>query len=116
MAWAHVAVYLLIVLTVGLGMSYGGYYLSPKRPRPAKLEPYECGVPPLASSRERFSVRFYLIAIMFILFDIETVFLIPWAVVYKSLGVPGLVEMFVFLAVIGFGLFYIWKRGALEWD
>ena len=117
MVWAHVAIYLLIVLCMGFGMSYGGYFLlSPSRPRPAKQEAYECGVPQMASSRERFSVRFYLIAIMFILFDIETVFLIPWAVLYRELGVPGLVEIGIFFAVLGFGLAYLWRRGGLEWD
>jgi len=116
MEWAHVAAYLLVVVLIGSGMSYGGYFLSPKKPNPDKLDPYECGVPVLAETRERFSVRFYLVAIMFILFDIETVFLIPWAVLYKKLGVPGLGEVGIFFAVLGFGLAYLWKRGGLEWD
>ena len=116
MEWAHVAVYLAVVLLLGGGMVYGGYFLSPKKPNAMKLEPYECGVPQLAETRERFSVRFYIVAIMFILFDIETVFLIPWAVLYKQLGVFGLVEIGIFFVVLGFGLIYLWKRGGLEWD
>jgi NADH-quinone oxidoreductase subunit A len=116
MEWAHVAVYLLVVVLIGAGMSYGGYFLSPKKPNADKQEPYECGVPLLAETRERFSVRFYLVAIMFILFDIETVFLIPWAVLYKKLGVFGLAEIGIFFAVLGFGLAYLWRRGGLEWD
>jgi len=116
MEWAHVAAYLLVVLLIGSGMAYGGYFLSPKKPNIDKNSTYECGVPMLAETRERFSVRFYLVAIMFILFDIETVFLIPWAVLYKKLGVAGLGEVGVFFAVLGFGLAYLWKRGGLEWD
>ena len=116
MPWARVAVYLAVVVTVAVGMCYAGYFLSPKKPNPEKLETYECGVPLLTMSRERFSVRFYLVAIMFILFDIETVFLIPWAVLYRQLGVVGLVEIGIFFGVLGFGLVYLWKRGGLEWD
>jgi NADH-quinone oxidoreductase subunit A len=116
MEWAHVAAYLLVVMLIASAMSYGGYFLSPKKPNIDKNQPYECGVPLLAESRERFSVRFYLVAIMFILFDIETVFLVPWAVLYKSLGVAGLAEVGIFFAVLGFGLVYLWKRGGLEWD
>ena len=116
MEWAHVAVWFAVAVLVTAGMSYTGYFLSPKKVNPDKLEPYECGVPVLAETRERFSVRFYLVAIMFILFDIETVFLVPWAVLYKQLGVFGLVEIGIFCAVLGFGLAYLWKRGGLEWD
>lgn len=117
MEWAHVAIYLIIVLAIGSGMSFGGYFfLSPKRPSASKGETYECGVPLQADAHERFSVRFYLVAIMFILFDIETVFLIPWAVLYRKLAVPGLYEIGIFFAVLGFGLAYLWKRGGLEWD
>ena len=82
-----------------------------------KQEPYECGVPPLMDgARGRFSVRFYLVAILFILFDIETVFLIPWAVTYKDLGVAAFVEVLVFIGVLIVGYLYVWKRRALEWD
>jgi NADH-quinone oxidoreductase subunit A len=81
-----------------------------------KLDTYECGVPLVGDSRERFSVQFYMVAIMFILFDIETVFLIPWAVLHRELGPAGLVEVGIFLVVLGFGLIYLWKRGGLAWD
>lgn len=116
MEWAHVAVYAALAVMVASGMCYGGYFLSPKKPNVDKIDVYECGVPAVAETRERFSVRFYLVAIMFILFDIETVFIIPWAVIYKQLGVAGLVEVGIFFAVLGFGLAYLWKRGGLEWD
>ncbi len=116
MEWASVAVFFLVVLIMGSGMAFAGYFLSPKKPNPEKLEIYECGMPPQSATRERFSVRFYLVAIMFILFDIETVFMIPWAVLYKQLGVPGLAEIGIFFSVLGFGLVYLYQRGGLEWD
>ncbi|HVY61251.1 MAG TPA: NADH-quinone oxidoreductase subunit A [Planctomycetota bacterium] len=88
-----------------------------RRPNPVKLEPYECGVPPLSEgARGRFSVRFYLVAILFILFDIETVFLIPWAVTYRMLGLAAFGEILVFIGIIVVAYIYVWKRGALDWE
>lgn len=82
-----------------------------------KLEPYESGVTtPIGSARERFSIKFYLVAILFIVFDVEAVFLFPWAVSYRALGLPGLIEMFVFIAVLFAGFVYIVKKGALKWE
>jgi len=84
-----------------------------------KQNPYESGMPPLGDARERFSVKFYLIAILFIIFDIETVFMIPWAVAYRQLQeMAGLliIEMVVFIVILAVGYVYIWKRGALQWD
>ena len=81
-----------------------------------KYETYECGVPLLGSSRERFSVKFYLVALLFVLFDIETVFLLPYAVSYKKLGMDGFLAVLVFIAVLGLGLLYIFKRRVLEWE
>ena len=103
------------------------------RPTPVKQTPYESGIPPLGDARERFSIKFYLVAILFIVFDIETVFMIPWGVYYKQLSctVPvlqantcptghvsffGLGEMLVFMAILLVGLAYVWKKGALQWD
>jgi NADH-quinone oxidoreductase subunit A len=85
-------------------------------PTPEKQVPYESGIPPLGDARERFSVKFYMVAMLFIVFDIETVFMIPWGVAFKSLGLFGLVEMAVFIAILLVGYIYAWKRGALEWD
>ena len=116
MEWAYVAIYLGIVAALASGLTFSAYFLGPWRPNEDKMDPYECGVPPVGRTRERFSVRFYLVAIMFILFDIETVFLIPWAVLFRKLGVAGLAEIGIFFAVLGFGLAYLWKRGGLEWD
>ena len=81
-----------------------------------KYETYECGVPLLGSSRERFSVKFYLVALLFVLFEIETVFLLPYAVQYKKLGMEGFLAVLAFIAVLGLGLLYILKRRVLEWD
>jgi NADH-quinone oxidoreductase subunit A len=87
----------------------------PEKPSPTKLMPYECGVDPIGDSRGRYTVRFYIIAILFVVFDVETIFLFPWAVQYKALGLFGLVEMLVFLAILVAGYVWIWKKGALEW-
>jgi NADH-quinone oxidoreductase subunit A len=81
-----------------------------------KDSPYECGMAPTGSARERFSVKFYLVAIVFILFDIEAVFLYPWAVVYRELKMFAFVEMFLFIVLIVCGFFYVWKKGALDWS
>jgi NADH-quinone oxidoreductase subunit A len=81
-----------------------------------KLEPFECGNPPSGRAWGRFTIRFYMTAILFIIFDVEVVFLYPWAVLYRRLGIFGLVEMGIFLGVLTFGLVYVWRKGALEWD
>jgi NADH-quinone oxidoreductase subunit A len=90
--------------------------LAPRHPTPAKLEPYECGAPPLGSPHQRLPVKFYLVAVLFLLFDIETVFLFPWSVLFRKLGLFGLVEMGIFLGVLVLGLAYVWRKGALEWE
>ncbi len=99
------------------------HLLAPRRPTPSKLAPYESGMPPLGDAHERFSVKFYLVAMLFIVFDIETVFLIPWAAIYfpgRDGGGPGmgflLAEMLVFLGVLAVGYVYVWKRGAFDWN
>lgn len=81
-----------------------------------KLEPFECGVEPIGTAHQRFSVKFYLVALIFIVFDIEAVFLYPWAVNFRALGLFGFAEMVVFIAILGAGLAYVWKKGALEWE
>jgi len=92
-----------------------GRLLRPFRPDQGKLAPYECGVEPEGDARERFSVRFYIIAILFVIFDVETIFLFPWAVNYDRLALFGFIEMLVFLGILIVGYFYVWKKGALEW-
>lgn len=90
--------------------------LGPKRYSKKKLTPYECGVPPVGDARERFSVKYYLVAALFILFDVEAVFLFAWAVVFKRLGVLAFAEIIAFFIVILGGYFYVLKKGALEWE
>jgi NADH-quinone oxidoreductase subunit A len=87
----------------------------PAKADPEKLMPYECGVTPLDTARGRYTVRFYLVAILFVVFDVETVFLFPWAVQYKALHFFGLIEMLVFLGILIVGYVWIWKKGALDW-
>ena len=91
----------------------------PRKPNPVKLSPYESGVPPVGDARLRFSIKFYLVAMLFIIFDIEVVFLSPWAVVFTDLLAQGsfiFVEMVVFLGILALGLLYVWRKGGLEWD
>jgi len=93
-----------------------GRLIGPSRPNPAKSEPFECGNLPSGSAWGRFSVKFYMTAILFIVFDVEVVFLYPWAVLFRRLGWFGFAEVMVFGAVLGLALLYVWRKGALEWD
>lgn len=92
------------------------HWLSTYRPTPVKGEPYESGIPPLGDTRERFSVKFYVVAMLFLLFDVEAVFLIAWGVVFRELGPSGYFAMLIFLLLLVVGLVYEWRKGALEWD
>ena len=92
------------------------HILGPRRETPEKLMTYECGIDPIGDARLRFSVKFFIIAIIFLVFDVEIIFLYPWAVLFRTLGVFGFIEMAVFLVVLMLGLLYVWKRGALEWE
>jgi NADH-quinone oxidoreductase subunit A len=109
----------LILFLVALGFAVFTVVLSQllgkPRPNPAKSSVYECGVPPIGTARERFPIKFYLVCMIFILFDVDAAFLYPWALIYKSLGVFGLVEMGAFIALLGGGFVYAWKVGALDW-
>ena len=87
----------------------------PENPSKTKLMPYECGIDPVDNARGRYTVRFYIVAILFVVFDVETIFLFPWAVQFKALGLFGLLEMFIFLGILVIGYLWIWKKGALEW-
>jgi NADH-quinone oxidoreductase subunit A len=111
---------ILVLLVVAFGFAVGSVVMSrligQKKPTAVKLAPYECGVPPVGTARDRVSVKFYIIAMLFIVFDIEAVFLYPWAVLFKKLGLFGLIEMGVFIAILLVGYVYVWKKGALEWE
>jgi NADH-quinone oxidoreductase subunit A len=115
-AYAPILILLGVSLLNAVGMMALSHLVSPYRPTPAKLDPYESGMIPLGNTRERFSIKFYMVAILFIVFDIEVVFLIPWAVWFRKLGLFGFVEMLVFIFVLLVGFIYIWKKGALEWE
>lgn len=91
-------------------------FIGKKTYEPGKLKPFECGVEPSGEPHIRFDIKFYLIAIFFLLFDIESLFLFPWAVIYTKLGLFGFVEMFTFIVILVIGLLYIWKKGALKWE
>lgn len=104
-----------IAMTIAAGMLVASYVLGKKVRNRVKDMPYECGIVPTGNARERFSVKFYLVAMIFILFDIEAVFLYPWVVVYRELKLFAFFEMFLFLILILSGFFYIWKKGALDW-
>jgi NADH-quinone oxidoreductase subunit A len=114
--------YLPILILMGLSLMQAlaivmlSQVVSPMRPTPVKGAPYESGILPLGTARERFSVKFYLVAILFIVFDLETVFLIPWAVAMRELGWSGFAAASIFLVVLTVGLVYEWKRGGLRWD
>ena len=115
-AWTPVLLFLILVIGFAVVSLIGSMVLGMRKPTPEKNTPYECGVHPVGNARERFSVKFYLVAMLFLLFDIEAVFLFPWAVVYRELKLFGFLEMLVFIAAILAGYVYAWKKGALEWE
>ncbi|MDD2499915.1 MAG: NADH-quinone oxidoreductase subunit A [Geobacter sp.] len=107
---------ILVALAFGLGSVVFSSLIGQKKFSKVKMAPYECGCEPIGTARERFPIKFYLIAMLFILFDIEAVFLYPWAILYKKLGMFGLVEMGLFVVILFVGYIYVWKKGALEWE
>ena len=113
-------IHFLIAGVLATGMVLLSWLIGYRKPTRAKLSPYECGMTPIGDARERFSVKFYLVAMLFILFDVEAVFLYPWAIILKDLkamgqGLFGISEMFVYIAIVLVGFWYIWKKGALDW-
>jgi len=115
-SWAPVLIFLVFVSGFAAVSVIGSFVLGMRKPSAAKLVPYECGMKPVGTARDRFSVKFYLVAMLFLLFDIEAVFLFPWAVVYHDLKLFGFFEMLAFIAAILAGYIYVWKKGALEWE
>jgi NADH-quinone oxidoreductase subunit A len=113
----YLPIVLLLVLAAGFAVLsiLASRLLGPRQPTPAKLAPYECGIVPERVPRERFPVKFYVIAMLFIVFDIETIFLFPWAVTFRQLGLFGLVEMAIFIGLVFVAYVYVWQRGGLEW-
>ena len=111
---------IIIFLIIALGLSFAFVFLnfifSPKKPDPEKLSAYECGFEPFNDSRMEFDVRFYLVAILFIIFDLEIAFLFPWAISLGKIGLYGFVSMMIFLFILTIGFIYEWKKGALDWE
>ena len=113
--------FLPVVIMIGLGIGFaaGSVLLSllvgPRRPSPEKSAPYECGMPAVGDARERQSIKFYLVAMIFLLFDIEIAFLFPWAVAFRDLGLAGLIQVVTFLLLLSTGYIYVWRKGALDW-
>ncbi|MEX0602658.1 MAG: NADH-quinone oxidoreductase subunit A, partial [Bacteroidota bacterium] len=114
--------YIPIFMMIAMGALFGvvmiklNEWLGPSRPSEVKLSTYESGMEPVRTARERFSVKFYMVAVLFIIFDIEVVFLYPWAVAFRDLGLTGFITMTVFIIVLLVGFVYVWRKGALEWD
>lgn len=114
--------YLPVIIFIAFGVMFGilplclGALLGPHRPNPEKNSQYECGFEPFESARLKFDVRYYLVAILFIIFDLEVAFLFPWAIVLKKIGWPGFIAMGIFLGLLTIGFIYEWKKGALEWE
>ncbi|TKS60597.1 MAG: NADH-quinone oxidoreductase subunit A [Nitrospira sp.] len=114
--------YIPILLYIGIAFAFTagsllvGSLIRPSRPYRAKLAPYESGSPLFSDARIQFPMRYYIIAMLFVIFDIEIIFMMPWAVRFQSLGLLGLIEMLVFLGILLVGFWYAWKKGALEWD
>jgi NADH-quinone oxidoreductase subunit A len=113
--------WLSILMLLGVAVGFGVFtvfisqLLGPKHPTPEKLAPYECGVPPVGDARERLSVQFYLIAMVFLLFDIEVAFLYPWAMAMRDLGWVGYIQVVLFMTILLAGYIYIWRKGVLDW-
>jgi NADH-quinone oxidoreductase subunit A len=111
---------ILLLILLGAGFGAGSIalsgFLGPRKPTPEKLAPYECGMPPVSDARERHPVKFYLVAMIFLLFDIEVAFLYPWAVAIRDLRWVGFAQILIFFAVLLSGYVYIWRKGALNWD
>ena len=114
--YLSIIIFVFIALALSIGFIAISYAVSPKNPDPEKLSAYECGFSPFSDSRIKFDVRFYLVAILFIIFDLEIAFLFPWAVSLGNIGLLGFYSMMAFLFILTVGFIYEWKKGALEWE
>ena len=111
-----ILIFMIVGMVIGVAPIIVGYLLGPTRPDDEKLSQYECGFPPFEDARLSFDVRFYLVSILFIIFDLELAFLFPWAVAFDEIGWPGFIAMGIFLVLLMIGFAYEWKKGALEWE
>src|SRR5919109_602228 len=114
---AYIPIAIFVVVATGFAVFTLVFtsLIHPSKYNKVKLEPYECGIEPVTDARDRYSVRYYLVAMLFVIFDVETVFLFPWAVIVDELALFGLIEMIIFLAILVTGYAYAWKKGALDW-
>ncbi|WP_411832185.1 NADH-quinone oxidoreductase subunit A [Pseudoxanthomonas mexicana] len=108
--------FLIVGTGIGVALMVAGRFLGPRRPDAQKLTPYECGFEAFEDARMKFDVRYYLIAIQFIVFDLEIIFIVPWTLVFQELGARALVTMGLFVGMLFLGFIYVWKKGALEWE
>ena len=114
--YLSIIIFLFIALALSIGFVFINFILSPKNPDPEKLSTYECGFEAFDNSRIEFDIRFYLVAILFIIFDLEIAFLFPWAISLGNIGLLGFFSMMIFLSILTVGFIYEWKKGALEWE
>ena len=114
--YLSIIIFLFIALALSIGFVLINFILSPKNPDPEKLSTYECGFEAFSDSRIEFDIRFYLVAILFIIFDLEIAFLFPWAISLGNIGLLGFFSMMIFLSILTIGFIYEWKKGALEWE
>jgi NADH-quinone oxidoreductase subunit A len=114
----HIPIFAMFIVAfaIGVGFLAVSILLGPKRLSKEKLDPFDCGNPPLGSPHVQISIKYYVVAILFILFDVEAVFLYAWAIIFKDLGLFGFIEMMVFIFILVAGLAYVWRKGALEWE
>ena len=108
--------FLIVATGIGIALMVIGRFIGPRRPDAQKLSPYECGFEAFEDARMQFDVRYYLIAIQFIVFDLEIIFIVPWTLVFQELGARALVTMGLFVGMLFLGFIYVWKKGALEWE
>lgn len=113
--WIPILIFITVAVAFGIVVLLLAWSIAPQRYSKAKLQPYECGIEPLTDARERFNVRYFLVAMLFLIFDVETIFLYPWAVIAEELAWFGFVEILVFISILVAGYFYAWREGALEW-
>ena len=114
---AYIPIFIFLIVAIGFAILtlVMSQLLSSKKYNKVKLEPYECGIEPQTDARDRYSIRYYLVAMLFVIFDVETVFMFPWAVIFNKLALFGLIELIVFIFILVVGYYYAWQKGALEW-
>jgi NADH-quinone oxidoreductase subunit A len=113
--WLYVWLFIVAGAALVVVILLTSKLINPRHPSPEKLSPYECGIPPVGTPWAPFAVRYYVFGLLFLVFDVEAIFLFPWTLVFRGLGTSGFIEMMLFIAVLGVGLLYAWRKGALEW-